>query len=83
VQWDFKPKGTEWTLAIQWSERGGPSVGKPGPTGFGLRLITKVLPDAQVTIDFDRSGLICRMLIKAAPSQIGSAAAGDGSHSPE
>jgi hypothetical protein len=43
----------------------------------------KVLPDAQVTIDFDRSGLICRMLINADPSQIGSAAAGDGSHSPE
>jgi hypothetical protein len=42
-----------------------------------------VLPDARVTIDFDRSGLICRMLIKADASQIGSAAAGDGSHSPE
>jgi two-component sensor histidine kinase len=83
VQWDFKPKGTEWTLAIQWSERGGPSVGDPGPTGFGLRLITKVLPDAQVTIEFDRSGLICRMLIKADRSQIDSATAGNGSHSAE
>lgn len=80
VLWDFKPEGTEWTLAVQWSECGGPNVGKPQRTGFGLRLITKMLPDAQVTIDFDRSGLICRMLIKADSSQIVSAPAEGRAH---
>jgi two-component sensor histidine kinase len=83
VLWDFRPEGTEWTFAIQWSECGGPSVDKPTRLGFGLRLISKVLPGAQVTIDFDRSGVICRMLIKAAQSEIRTTPAGNRSSSSE
>jgi two-component sensor histidine kinase len=51
-------------LAVQWRERGGPQVQEPDRKGFGLRLVTKVLRNAQVGLRFDRTGLVCQMLIE-------------------
>jgi two-component sensor histidine kinase len=65
VLWDFIPAGADWKLAMQWIERGGPKVQEPARKGLGLGMITKLLPDAQVEVDFNRSGLVCRMLIDA------------------
>lgn len=52
-------------IEIVWSERGGPPVTEPQHQGFGLRLIRRVLAgekDASVTLDFEPSGLICRLV---------------------
>jgi two-component sensor histidine kinase len=51
-------------LAVQWRERGGPEVKEPDRKGFGLRLVTKVLRNAQVGLSFDPAGLVCQMLIE-------------------
>ena len=64
VLWDLVSIGADRTLAVQWIERDGPAVRKPLHEGFGLRLITKVLTEAKVEMDFDRTGLVCRILIE-------------------
>jgi two-component sensor histidine kinase len=38
-------------------------VREPSRKGFGVRLITKVLAGSQVELNFDREGLVCRLLI--------------------
>jgi two-component sensor histidine kinase len=64
VLWELFPNGAGQTLAVQWRERGGPDVREPDRKGFGLRLVTKVLQDAQVELKFETAGLVCRMLIE-------------------
>jgi two-component sensor histidine kinase len=68
VLWDIRPDGEGHALAVQWREHGGPEVLKPRHKGFGLRLISKVLSDAQVEMDFAPTGLLCRLLIEIDPS---------------
>ncbi|WP_050629787.1 HWE histidine kinase domain-containing protein [Bradyrhizobium viridifuturi] len=50
-------------LAIRWRESGGPRVTKPERRGFGVQLIARVLPGAQIDLDFAPEGLVCRLLI--------------------
>ena len=69
------PEGTlsvVWTqeadggIALDWIERGGPSVAKPSRRGFGSRLIQDILAaDSgwRVTLDYAQEGLTCRMVI--------------------
>ena len=69
------PEGTlsvVWTqeadggIALDWIERGGPSVAKPSRRGFGSRLIQDILAaDSgwRVTLDYAQDGLTCRMVI--------------------
>jgi two-component sensor histidine kinase len=64
VLWELFPNGAGQTLAVQWRERGGPEVREPGRKGFGLRLVTKVIKDAQVELKFETAGLVCQMLIE-------------------
>ncbi|SDT54631.1 sensor histidine kinase [Bradyrhizobium canariense] len=64
VLWELLSDGAGRRLAIQWRERGGPEVREPDRKGFGLRLITKVLRNAQVELSFDRAGFVCQMLIE-------------------
>jgi two-component sensor histidine kinase len=61
--WELLPGLPGRTLAMQWKERGGPEVREPSRKGFGVRLITKVLAGSQVELNFDREGLVCRLLI--------------------
>jgi len=69
VLWDILINGDDRTLAVQWREHGGPEVRKPRHKGFGLRLISKVLPGARVEVDFAPAGLLCRLLVDLDPSQ--------------
>jgi two-component sensor histidine kinase len=64
VLWELFSGDAGRRLAVQWRERGGPEVREPDRKGFGLRLITKVLKNAQVGLSFDRAGLVCQMLIE-------------------
>jgi two-component sensor histidine kinase len=53
-------------IALDWIERGGPPVVKPGRRGFGSRLIQDILAaDSgwRVTVDYAPEGLTCRMVI--------------------
>lgn len=68
VLWDLFPRGDGQALAVQWREHGGPEVRKPRRQGFGMRLISKALPGAQVDMDFAPSGLLCRLLVEIDPS---------------
>ena len=69
VLWDILLNGNDRTLAVQWREHGGPEVRKPQHKGFGLRLISKVLPGARVEVDFAPVGLVCRLLVDVNPAQ--------------
>jgi two-component sensor histidine kinase len=64
VFWELLSDDAGRRLALQWRERGGPEVREPDRTGFGLRLVTKVLKNAQVGLSFDRAGFVCRMLME-------------------
>jgi len=49
-------------LRFCWNESGGPAVARPTRTGFGSRLIERVLSDdlnAKVDLDYAASGLTC------------------------
>jgi PAS domain S-box-containing protein len=49
-------------LYLRWEEKGGPPVKAPSRRGFGTRLIERSLAhdlDAEVTIEFAPSGLVC------------------------
>jgi two-component sensor histidine kinase len=68
VLWDILPHGDGQALAVQWRELGGPEVRKPRHRGFGMRLISKALSEAQVDVDFAPAGLVCRLLAEIDPS---------------
>ncbi|WP_284273944.1 sensor histidine kinase [Bradyrhizobium iriomotense] len=55
--WDILPHGGGQALAMQWRESGGPKVRKPRHRGFGMRLISKALSEAQVDLDLLRLAL--------------------------
>lgn len=63
VSWTARPEGDRCRVAIDWVESGGPAVAPPARQGFGTRLIRRGLGDreSQVTIDYRREGLRCRI----------------------
>jgi two-component sensor histidine kinase len=51
-------------LVLTWREIGGPPVQQPERKGFGTRLLDGGLltgDDGNITLDFQRSGLVCRI----------------------
>jgi two-component sensor histidine kinase len=56
VPWDLLSSDAGRRLAVQWRERGGPEVKESDRKGFGLRLVTNVLRNAQVGLSFIRRG---------------------------
>jgi two-component sensor histidine kinase len=53
-------------LRIEWREAGGPPVGSPSTSGFGLRLLSRALEQfgGGTEMLFEPTGLICRMKLK-------------------
>jgi len=61
VEWN-RAEGPRLTLA--WRESGGPIVSPPRRKGFGSRLLERSLAsdlDGKVRLDFEPSGLVCRI----------------------
>lgn len=51
-------------FVFTWQETGGPAVSPPSGTGFGSRLITRVLKDdfnGNVELSYEPAGLVCRL----------------------
>ncbi|MBR0697366.1 sensor histidine kinase [Bradyrhizobium lablabi] len=63
VFWDLLPAADSEVLAVQWRERGGPLVREPKRQGFGLRMLSKAIPAAKVSMEFDPAGIVCRLLV--------------------
>jgi two-component sensor histidine kinase len=58
IAWSVDQGQFRWV----WSERGGPAVAAPKQTGFGSRLIERLLADqlsGQVKMNYERTGLVC------------------------
>ena len=58
------------TLVLDWTERGGPPVGKPPRNGFGLTLIQREVTeglDGKAKIEFEASGLRANLRIPLDP----------------
>ncbi|MBR0858299.1 HWE histidine kinase domain-containing protein [Bradyrhizobium liaoningense] len=64
VAWESHAELGGCALAIQWRERGGPTVEKPKQKGFGTHLIAGALAGARVELDFAPEGLVCRIAIE-------------------
>jgi PAS domain S-box-containing protein len=62
VRWDWR--GAKEGLSLQWMEANGPAVAPPSQTGYGIRLIRKLIPHelgGTVDLTFDPGGLRCRI----------------------
>lgn len=65
----FTGEGKTGTLTITWRESGGPPVVPPQRLGFGTTLIKRIVANAlhaEVTIEYQPDGLICRMALPRA-----------------
>lgn len=65
LQWEIEAE----TLTILWREHGGPSVARPGKTGFGTKLLERVVASdlgGRVTIDFETAGVVCTIVAPVA-----------------
>jgi two-component sensor histidine kinase len=65
IAWHIDAAQGRRKLHLTWRERDGPAVQNPEREGFGLSLLCKVLPmqaDAEVDVDFDRTGFQCRIV---------------------
>lgn len=68
----------QWTiegphLKIVWRERGGPPVSVSGKTGFGTRLLQRLISSdfgGDVELDFDVAGLVATILVPRSSLQI-------------
>src|SRR5262249_16518647 len=72
IIWSVHSDASNQKLIIQWSESGGPEAREPENMGFGLNLVTKILPDADVELRFERSGLIYRISLQGCEPTFGS-----------
>ncbi|QQR39615.1 sensor histidine kinase [Devosia rhizoryzae] len=62
ISWAFDPAGEKPVFLFKWEESGGPPVVVPSRTGFGSRLITKVLAadfEGKVSVEYRPEGLLC------------------------
>lgn len=70
IKWSIEhSEGRDPEFHFRWTESGGPAVIEPTRTGFGSRLITRVLAadfDGVVTTDYRSEGLICDLRAPAA-----------------
>lgn len=66
ITWAEDTSGDTRKLCLTWRETDGPVVASPTRRGFGSRLIERQLArefGGEVTLDFDPSGVVCRMVI--------------------
>jgi two-component sensor histidine kinase/PAS domain-containing protein len=64
ITWSTEAQDGESKFVFVWQEIGGPSVSKPVGTGFGSRLISRVLKDdfsGSVDVSYGAAGLTCRL----------------------
>jgi two-component sensor histidine kinase len=71
ISWSTKSVNDagERQFVFTWHESGGLTVGKPERTGFGLRLITRVLAadfEGEVRIEYPPEGVTCVLTSPAA-----------------
>jgi two-component sensor histidine kinase len=59
LQWSLADRALE----LEWRESGGPLVASPTHRGFGLQLLSRALEQFSGTVEmnFEASGLVCRM----------------------
>ena len=65
VVWSNKPTGDDRGFRFLWTESGGPSVTGPSKTGFGSRLIERVLAadfGGHARIDYRPDGVVCELI---------------------
>ena len=66
VNWEQAMSGSDARgFALRWEEHGGPTVLQPTRSGFGSRLITRVLAadfKGDVKLDYTPGGLICTLV---------------------
>ena len=75
ITWNCHDSEGTAILRFEWRERGGPVVPVPTRRGFGSRLIEQALSSdfgAQVKLNFDPDGLVCRFESKLIDSAAGS-----------
>ncbi|PTE20464.1 histidine kinase [Cereibacter changlensis JA139] len=63
VRLGWRTDGEDFVL--EWRETGGPAVTEPASSGFGSFLIRSVLADdfnGEVTLDYRRDGVVCRLV---------------------
>jgi two-component sensor histidine kinase/integral membrane sensor domain MASE1 len=65
LSWSVMPDSDDaLALELVWRESGGPEVKRPTRKGFGSRLLERGLAaelNGEVTVDYQPSGLVCRM----------------------
>ena len=64
ISWGNSDVDGEPHFVFTWQETGGPAVSAPSSTGFGSRLITRVLKDdfnGAVELSYPPAGLLCRL----------------------
>jgi two-component sensor histidine kinase len=64
IMWENTDLDAEPHFVFTWQETGGPAVSAPSGTGFGSRLITRVLKDdfnGTVELSYEPAGLRCRL----------------------
>ncbi len=59
ISWTTDTTNKQRALKVVWQESGGPSVPLPTADGFGMTLISSVIPGARVDRDFRREGFAC------------------------
>jgi PAS domain S-box-containing protein len=63
IEWRIEPDLADRSLAMTWSETGGPPVAEPSRTGFGSRLIEIVLQNqgGSAQLMFRKEGVSCHI----------------------
>jgi two-component sensor histidine kinase len=64
ITWTIEDHEGMPNFVFTWQELGGPPVSKPAGTGFGSRLISRVLQDdfiGSVEVTYESNGLVCRL----------------------
>jgi PAS domain S-box-containing protein len=83
IRWDFASDSR--TLQVEWRETGGPPVDVPKRKGFGTQLIDWVPRhglNAEVSLDYDRSGLTWSLISQSAISGLPSSPFSESLHYP-
>lgn len=69
VDWTIEEAAAGARLLLEWRESGGPDVRPPERRGFGSSLLGSALgqpPDAKVALEFEPSGVRCRIDLRLA-----------------
>lgn len=70
LNWQLRNIDAGEQFALEWREQNGPPANKPNREGFGTRLIRMAVSrekDGTVSVDFEPTGLTCRMTFLRTP----------------